>query len=115
MRRSAAVAANRNDRLIQDKRHIRQIQQCIGDITRGEHVHAAQYNGPNKSAQLVANSPLRAKRVRRRRNERVHEVGTFMANSMPSASRSMNRRFILWNGEEKKNQRFTRSGNFYAL
>ena len=73
MRRSAAVAANRNDRLIQDKRHIRQIQQCIGDITRGEHVHAAQYNAPDKSAQLVANSPLRAKRVRRRRNERGHQ------------------------------------------
>ena len=49
-----------------------------------------------------------------------------MANSMPSASRSMNRRFILWNGEEMrsmsvfafgyvpKNQRFTRSGNLYG-
>ena len=38
-----------------------------------------------------------------------------VANSMPSASRSMNRRFILWNGEEKKNQRFTQSGNVYPL
>lgn len=60
MRRSAAVAANRNDRLIQDKRHILQIQQCIGDITRGEHVHAAQYNGPHKSAQLVVHGDTKA-------------------------------------------------------